>query len=90
VLRHAYQLELIDLAAIYLAQWWRCAGCKDDLTGPMAGRRGDHIDHDHLTGELRGILCKGCNIALGVVRDSPDTLFRLAAYLTACRRKNEL
>jgi hypothetical protein len=33
------------------------------------------------TGRVRGLLCSGCNHAVGKVRDSPDTLRRLADYL---------
>ncbi len=40
-----------------------------------------HIDHDHKTGEIRGVLCGGCNVALGSARDDPELLRNLAAYL---------
>lgn len=58
----------------------RCAACG------RTGRRGRgisdmQIDHDHRTGEIRGVLCGGCNVALGSVRDNPATLRALAAYL---------
>lgn len=51
-----------------------CAGCGH------AGKR-LCVDHDHKTGAIRGLLCQGCNAALGLVQDSPVTLRRLAAYL---------
>ena len=40
-----------------------------------------HIDHDHSTGKVRGLLCRPCNAALGLVRDSPERLRKLANYL---------
>ena len=43
------------------------------------------FDHDHITGEFRGWLCYHCNTALGYVRDSPDTLRKLARYLIKIR-----
>lgn len=52
-------------------------GCGRDITGP----RKAHIDHDHETGELRGILCGPCNRALGMLGDSPGRIERLAAYV---------
>ena len=38
-------------------------------------------DHNHQTGSFRGWICNSCNIALGMVKDNPETLRRLAAYL---------
>jgi hypothetical protein len=40
-----------------------------------------HIDHDHVTGRIRGALCHNCNHAIGQVKDNPDTLRALIAYL---------
>lgn len=40
-----------------------------------------HVDHDHTTGKVRGLLCPNCNKVLGLVFDNPDTLVVLAAYL---------
>lgn len=41
------------------------------------------IDHNHTTGQIRGILCSGCNSALGLARDDPSILRALADYLDA-------
>ncbi len=38
-------------------------------------------DHDHATGEIRGLLCRSCNTALGKLGDSAETLRRAATYL---------
>lgn len=39
------------------------------------------IDHCHKTGLVRGMLCRTCNLALGNVKDRPETLRALANYL---------
>ena len=58
-----------------LAQDNRCAACNDALIGRS------HLDHCHTTGKIRGILCSGCNIALGHARDDVSRLRLLIAYL---------
>lgn len=53
-----------------------CAIC-----GGSGGKKGLCIDHDHRTGEIRGLLCGNCNIAIGLMRDSPSALRKAALYL---------
>lgn len=40
-----------------------------------------HVDHDHATGRVRGVLCRGCNTSLGNVRESVDILRKMIDYL---------
>jgi hypothetical protein len=40
-----------------------------------------HVDHDHLTNSIRGILCHGCNTGMGGFHDSPKLLRDAANYL---------
>jgi len=44
-----------------------------------------HVDHDHETGKVRGVICNRCNWMLGHSGDSPDVLRSAAAYLEARR-----
>lgn len=60
------------------AQGNRCAACGTDDPGNVNGWV---TDHDHVTGEVRGILCHGCNIGLGAFKDSIDRLQRAIRYL---------
>lgn len=59
------------------AQQGLCAICRR-ATG---ARRRLAVDHDHRTGEVRGLLCSPCNRLLGHLRDDPVALIRAALYL---------
>jgi hypothetical protein len=52
-----------------------CGCCKNKFT------RQPHLDHDHRTGKVRGLLCNNCNVALGHAMDSIERLEALKAYL---------
>ena len=55
-----------------------CAVCRGQLNSTTNKA---FLDHDHATGLFRGVLCRGCNSALGFARDNPETLRALALYL---------
>jgi hypothetical protein len=39
------------------------------------------VDHCHDTGRVRGVICSGCNVGMGLLGDDPDLLRRAANYL---------
>jgi len=56
-----------------------CAICAA-LTGANGKRLS--VDHNHQTGEVRGLLCDDCNTALGKFKDSPSLLAKAINYLS--------
>lgn len=76
----AYHLGL-DADAV-VARFEGHGGLCDICGEPPAVRHARlFIDHDHGTGELRGLLCHNCNTAIGLLRDSSDLLEQAAVYL---------
>lgn len=45
-----------------------------------------HVDHDHETGKVRGVLCQPCNLALGHVHDDPLVVMAMFDYLMTAAR----
>ena len=64
-LKARYGVSLEEYNVILESQKNLCAICG----GPLTRAKGKlpHIDHDHDTGKVRGILCAGCNHGLGYV-----------------------
>ena len=62
-----------------------CKLCLKPLPSPgecKTETKGTHIDHCHVSGKVRGILCSRCNHAIGLFEDDAARLLRAAAYLT--------
>ncbi len=77
-LKHNYGLTLEEYQDMVEAQEGRCAICGTDNPTPHDRL---YVDHDHVTGKVRGLLCQKCNLALGLFKDSRDVLGSAILYL---------
>jgi len=83
-LKYKYGVTHAEFTEAWEEQDGKCAICKDELPDLMTyenRRRGYAIDHNHDTGEFRGILCNGCNSLLGMAKERAEVLDRAANYL---------
>jgi len=73
-----YRITPDEYEALASAQNGVCAICG----GVSPKKRRLSVDHDHTTGEVRGLLCQPCNVGLGVFGDSPDALRNAVKYVS--------
>jgi len=57
-----------------------CAVCKkeSDTDGKNSKLQ---VDHNHTTGQVRGLLCYRCNVAIGMISEDLDRVYQIMDYL---------
>lgn len=75
-LKNTYGISIEQYEVMIADQGGGCAICNR-----QPGNRRLHVDHCHETGKIRGILCSGCNTALGLLNDNPDLIDKASDYL---------
>ena len=75
MLYHRYGLDADDYLRILCLQGNRCAICRS--SNPGKGKDWFSVDHNHLTGEVRGLLCHICNLKVGTVDSYDPTVIRI-------------
>ncbi|KKN55448.1 hypothetical protein LCGC14_0582180 [marine sediment metagenome] len=77
-IKHYFGISLEEYEEMFISQKGRCAICQGKQ---KHGSRLLAIDHCHLTGVVRGLLCHKCNIGLGLFDDDGALLARAIEYL---------
>lgn len=72
-----YGITFEQRVSIQLAQDNKCAICKYEFTSDSDAR----LDHDHITGKVRALLCNYCNTMLGYAKENIEVLTAAIAYL---------
>ena len=80
-LQRIFGITLENYNIILNSQDRKCAIC--GLSGGTGGKISPRlsVDHDHITGRVRGLLCGLCNTAIGFFKDSPYLLRNAADYI---------
>jgi hypothetical protein len=78
-LKKRYGLTLEDYDAMLAAQGGVCAICSG--ADPGRGYKYFSVDHDHLTGAVRELLCHQCNVMIGNAKDKVENLESAIRYL---------
>lgn len=74
-LRHVYKITDYELEKLIQKANGRCMICEKQSAL--------HIDHCHISGQVRGLLCRSCNLAIGLLGDNTNTLKKCIDYLAS-------
>lgn len=81
-LKRRYGISVVEYDEMAKQQEYKCAICgrpeesHDDLTNKTLC-----VDHNHKTGNVRGLLCRHCNILIGHMNDEPNIVDLAKQYL---------
>lgn len=79
MLKHRYNITIEEYEEMYTNQNKKCAICKGDFV--LGGTKGLFVDHNHDNMEVRGLLCRNCNSAIGLLNECKDILLEAIKYL---------
>lgn len=74
-----YGLTIDTFNSLWNSCGGKCAICSKPLK--LGSPSGYAVDHNHLTGEVRGLLCQLCNQGIGCLQDSPAIIENALKYL---------
>lgn len=77
-LRRKYGITPEEYESMLDSQGGCCAICG---RAPKSGRR-LAVDHDHISGAVRGLLCTACNVGIGLLGDNHQSVSGAASYLS--------
>jgi len=80
----AYGISVTKFYEILDEQNHKCCICEEDLIT----KKHRHIDHDHKTGKVRGILCHHCNTAIGLFKENVNIMKQAIDYISHHENEN--
>jgi len=85
--KHKYNITLKEYNEMLLYQNYKCMICnthQKDLTKKLS------VDHCHITGIIRGLLCTNCNVGLGLLQDNAEVIKNALKYLRKTQPNTKL
>lgn len=73
-----YNISLEEYSLLLKKQQNKCAICGIDK---CSSGKSFAVDHDHKTNKIRGLLCKNCNVGLGMFEDNTNNIEKALLYL---------
>ena len=80
-LKRKYDMTLEEFEQKFISQGGKCKICKEESKKRL------HVDHNHVTGQVRGLLFSNCNTGLGLFQDSFEVLEHAVLYLKEYNNK---
>lgn len=81
-LKKTFGIDAREWDRLLEVQGGRCAICRTSDSGEKQW----HVDHDHVTGQVRGLLCSSCNLGIGLLQDDPTILRAALRYVERNRQ----
>ena len=85
--KRKYGITIEEYEHMLELQGGKCALCPSTTPGGRHAQQHWCVDHDHVTGKVRELLCNDCNLVLGIIKDSPEHLGRMITYIL--KHKND-
>ena len=70
----------LQFQTLLFVQCGKCAICTE-VFDFESKETSPHVDHNHETNQIRGLLCNKCNRAIGLLKDDPEVLLAASDYL---------
>lgn len=83
ILKNKYNINIEIYNEMLKNQGYKCCICggREEKKSSSGGICNLHIDHDHKTGKVRGLLCHKCNAGIGMFRENIETMEKAIKYL---------
>lgn len=89
--RMGIKFSYLEYLELYAKQNGKCAICCKEILISNKNNLGSkdicHLDHNHINGNIRGLLCSNCNLAIGLLKDDIIILTKAINYLS--KEENE-